>query len=144
MRSNGKRVNRAANSRTATAFDPVMIRPLLVGVALFVVGVVALAAYTYTRRSGCHWSSRQRTRFVMHDVSEAVMHYKVDHADACPPSVQTLVEGRYLRRLPRDTWDQPLAYRCPGLHTPDDAETTSAGPDHRFGTTDDIHSWDDH
>jgi hypothetical protein len=77
----------------------------------------------------------------MLNVSEALVHYETDHADACPRSIQVLVDGRYLTRLPRDDWGQPLAYACPGLHTPDGADMTSAGPDRRFGTADDVHSW---
>jgi hypothetical protein len=81
------------------------------------------------------------TRMVMHNVQEAVVHYRVDHSDACPSSVQALV-GRYLTRSPRDTWGQALAFRCPGPHTPDGADMTSAGPDGRFGTADDLRSWE--
>jgi hypothetical protein len=115
-----------------------MIRPVLVGAVVFLVGVMAVAAYT------CERTRRHKTRFVMHDVSEAVVHFKFDHADVCPPTLRALVDGGYLARLPRDEWDQPLAYRCLALHAPDDVETTSAGPDRRFGTADDLHSRDDH
>lgn len=41
-----------------------MTRPLLVGAALFLVGAMCLAVYTYERGGGCQWSPRQRTRFV--------------------------------------------------------------------------------
>jgi len=54
--------------------DLVMTRPLRVGVALFLVGAMCLAVYE--RGAGCQWSPRQRTRFAMHNVSEAVVQYR--------------------------------------------------------------------
>jgi hypothetical protein len=120
-----------------------MARALVVGAVVALVGFAALAYVEYEGGFGCGCPPlRNNTRMVMHTVEEAVVHYQTDHSDACPTSIQALVDGRYLTRLPHDKWGQPLAFRCPGPHAPDGAEITSAGPDRRFGTADDLHSWD--
>jgi len=118
-----------------------MVRTLVIS-AVVVLLVAALVYMAFDGRLGCGCRRLpMTTRMVMHNVQEAVVHYRVDHSDACPSSVQALV-GRYLTRSPRDTWGQALAFRCPGPHTPDGADMTSAGPDGRFGTADDLRSWE--
>jgi hypothetical protein len=103
--------------------------------------LVAFAFYADGHRSygGC---ARKNTKAAIHTVQEAMIHYQTDHTEACPPSLQTLVVEHYLMRLPRDQWGEPLQFVCPGSHNPDDADITSAGKDRRFGTADDIHSWE--
>jgi hypothetical protein len=70
-----------------------------------------------------------------------MVHYQTDHPDRCPPSLQTLIDERDLNKLPRDEWGQPLLFTCPGSHHAD-VDVVSAGKDRRFGTVDDINSWD--
>ena len=79
----------------------------------------------------------------IHDVKEAVLHYRSDHGDTCPRSLRELVDGGYLRRTPRDIWGQQLVYSFPSRHPVDCVDVISAGWDRRFGTADDVHSWDD-
>lgn len=117
-----------------------MMRPFVVGAALVVVG--ALALYVANGGWGCRCPRVRSTGMIMHTVKEAVVHYRVDHADACPPTIQALVDGRYLTHEPRDIWGQSLLYQCPGAHDADAADLTSGGPDRRFGTADDVRSWD--
>jgi hypothetical protein len=116
-----------------------MSRPIIVGVVL---GLAALAWMASDGRFGRRCGRPRNTQMVMHHIAEALVHYQVDHSNACPTSIQELVDGHYLNRLPRDTWGQPLAFRCPGEHAPDGADVSSAGPDRRFGTADDLRSWD--
>ena len=49
--------------------------------------------------------------------------------------------GPYLskKELPRDPWDEPYKYRCPGLHG--DFDLFSTGPDGADGGDDDICNW---
>jgi general secretion pathway protein G len=40
-----------------------------------------------------------------------------------------------------DAWGNKWIYRCPGTHDPDGFDLSSAGPDGREGTDDDIFTW---
>jgi general secretion pathway protein G len=49
-------------------------------------------------------------------------------------------KGPYLdKELPKDPWQKPYIYRCPGTHG--DFDLLSVGPDGIEGTDDDICSW---
>jgi len=100
---------------------------------------LALHACAHRQHGPCF---RKNTKIVIHTVQEAIVHYRADNTEQCPPSLETLVVERYLARAPRDEWKQPLRFTCPGSHAPDTADVTSAGRDRRFGTADDIRSWD--
>src|SRR5579859_360789 len=88
----------------------------------------------------CHRCSVCDSRLGVHTVEQAVIHYQTDNPDACPRTLGTLVDDKYLMKTPLDAWGQPLLFVCPGVHNPDGADITSAGRDHLFGTADDIHS----
>lgn len=63
------------------------------------------------------------------------------HAHRVPPPLSA--RTHYLLSVPRDAWQHPLRLVCPGRH--DDGhpcDVSSAGPDGRFGTGDDINSWE--
>ena len=96
--------------------------------------------------SGPHWSCGgcpTDTKAVLYNVEQANVHYSGDHPGvACAPSIEALIDEHYLGHAPRDRWGRPLSYVCPGLHTAGDADVVSAGKDGRFGTADDIRSWD--
>jgi hypothetical protein len=120
-------------------------RWLLVGVGILggVVALGCLAALVSLSYGSSHSGPAQLQHdMVIHNVEQALVHYQADNNNGCPPSIEVLVQDRYLARSPRDKWGQPLTFRCPGVHVPDGADITSAGKDHRFGTADDIHSWD--
>jgi len=42
---------------------------------------------------------------------------------------------------PKDTWNIALKIVCPGVEEKDGIDVTSAGPDKKFDTSDDINSW---
>lgn len=54
-------------------------------------------------------------------------------------------KGPYMKaegdQLPLDPWQHPYAYECPGKHNPSSYDISSAGPDGRAGTEDDINNW---
>jgi hypothetical protein len=83
------------------------------------------------------------TRRSMRALEEALVHFQMDHDAPCPQSLATLVDERYLVRMPRDQWGAPLVFVCPGVHQRDGADITSAGRDGKLGTGDDIHSWEE-
>jgi hypothetical protein len=117
----------------------VILLVLCVAVALGFVVVQAFAMYRLYRT---HAHEGDNTKMRIHFVEQALVHYQTDNAKACPPSIEALVDGHYLTRLPRDEWGQPLAFTCPELHNRDGADAVSAGEDRRLGTVDDIKSWD--
>jgi general secretion pathway protein G len=51
--------------------------------------------------------------------------------------------GPYLQSdaVPKDPWGNDYLYECPGKHNPSFYDISSAGPDGRFGTDDDICNW---
>ena len=52
-------------------------------------------------------------------------------------------DGPYLKRntVPVDPWGTPYIYHCPGQHNTKGVDLSSAGPDTREGTEDDIDNW---
>ena len=60
-----------------------------------------------------------------------------------PRDAQTTWKGPYLKgQIPNDPWGQPYLYECPGRQNPTSYDLSSAGPDQREGTEDDITNWD--
>jgi len=51
--------------------------------------------------------------------------------------------GPYLQSdaVPKDPWGNDYLYECPGKHNPSFYDISSAGPDGRLGTDDDICNW---
>jgi len=58
----------------------------------------------------------------------------------CPTIEQMLARGQ-LGKLPRDSWGTPLTLECPSKEGKDPVDVSSAGPDKKPGTPDDINSW---
>ncbi len=56
------------------------------------------------------------------------------------PSWTTKWNGPYLRKTPKDPWDNPYKYVCPGKHG-SDYDLYSMGPDGKEGGGDDIVNW---
>jgi general secretion pathway protein G len=52
-------------------------------------------------------------------------------------------DGPYLKKaVPKDPWDNPYQYACPGTHNTDSFDVWSNGPDGQSGTDDDIGNWE--
>jgi general secretion pathway protein G len=51
--------------------------------------------------------------------------------------------GPYLDKdvVPKDPWGNDYVYECPGRHNPSFYDVSSAGPDGRLGTDDDVCNW---
>jgi general secretion pathway protein G len=49
--------------------------------------------------------------------------------------------GPYLKSIPKDPWGNPYIYVSPGQHNPGGADISSAGPDGKLGTEDDVNNW---
>ena len=58
------------------------------------------------------------------------------------PSNLTGWRGPYLKRgAPKDPWQNPYVYRCPGQHNATGYDLYSFGPDGQEGGGDDIDNW---
>ena len=49
-------------------------------------------------------------------------------------------KGPYLKKDPKDPWERPYFYKCPGVHN-SDYDLYSAGPNGVEGDNDDIGNW---
>lgn len=49
---------------------------------------------------------------------------------------------QYLDKVLLDPWGHPYYYEFPGQHRTNSYDLSSAGPDGKFGTKDDIRNWD--
>ena len=51
----------------------------------------------------------------------------------------------YLQKdhVPNDPWGSPYHYECPGAHNTRFVDISSAGPDAKFDTEDDVNNWKD-
>jgi general secretion pathway protein G len=49
---------------------------------------------------------------------------------------------QYMEKIPLDPWGNPYIYECPGRHNPNSFDLSSAGPDGKANTDDDITNWD--
>jgi general secretion pathway protein G len=60
-----------------------------------------------------------------------------------PPRDAANWHGPYLQSdvVPKDPWGNDYLYECPGKHNPSFYDISSAGPDGKFGTDDDICNW---
>ncbi|MBL8812557.1 MAG: type II secretion system major pseudopilin GspG [Planctomycetaceae bacterium] len=96
------------------------------------------------------------TRVSIGGLSQALKLYALDHAGSFPSSSEGLEvlirqpsrkdaswKGPYLDKMPKDAWGEALQYRYPGTHNTDSFDISSAGPDRRHGTADDIGNWEE-
>ncbi len=99
-------------------------------------------------------SSRARVKAAITQISAlstALDLFKVDmgHYPAASNGLQDLVIQpagttnwqQYLEKVPPDPWGNPYRYEYPGKHVTNSYDLSSAGPDGKFGTEDDISNW---
>lgn len=103
--------------------------------AVLVAITVTLPFVVFERhRAGCCPCQQHRTRETLKKLHEGVLEHLAENQGGCPRSLSRWGDP------PVDAWHQPLWLICPGRHGL--ADVISAGPDHMFGTADDLHSWD--
>jgi hypothetical protein len=107
--------------------------------AFLLVAAVLFAPLLFQPR--CH-DCVGSTKAMIRTVGAALIHYQTDSGQRCPQRLDVLVREQYLTKEPVDAWQRPLEFVCPGEHDPEGADIASAGADGKFGTADDIHSWD--
>lgn len=105
---------------------------VLIGVAFTwlcaALGLCALSVHTASR-PGLKFAKRRVSA-----VAHAVTHYWLDH-DKCPTKGSDL-SGYVDPRNLQDPWGNAIEFSC----SDETAVARSAGPDHKFGTSDDITS----
>jgi general secretion pathway protein G len=97
-----------------------------------VTGLVGMSAYESWRGAKIHIAEIE-----VEQLDEAVEMHKLSHK-RYPIS---LAEVELKKGLKRDPWDQDYDYTVPGEHNPRRFDVSSAGPDERRNTKDDIGNW---
>ena len=133
--------------RTRRAFT--LVELLLVLVILAVLAVVVVPKFTGR-------SKQAKVTAAKTDIANlelAIDAFEVDCAryPSTQEGLRALLEqpsnlpdwkGPYLKRgLPKDPWQNPYSFRCPGQHNPNGYDLYSFGPDGQEGGGDDIDNW---
>ena len=105
---------------------------ILCGVAL-TWACAAFGLFVLKAPRGCR--SPNWVRYQVADLASAVTTYQIER-NRCPATWEDLFAGRYLFATTKlvDYWGTRIAFSC----SEDEIQVTSAGPDRRFGTADDI------
>lgn len=134
---------------------PKPLRPqgfTLVEMLLVLVILATLAAIVYPKISGRSEQARvTAAQTQIANIKQALDHFEIDNGfyprglDALltAPGDATSWRGPYLEKgVPLDPWNNAYLYEYPGKHNTSGPDLSSAGPDGRAGTTDDINNWD--
>jgi len=116
---------------------------LLVGAALTwsAAGVGLTAAFQRT----CRYSRPRglTAKMRVKAARDATAQFMMDNGNNCPRGIDELVSQKYLdRNNVKDPWGKELIFRCPASGDSVGADVSSAGPDKKEGTPDDIKSWE--
>lgn len=84
-------------------------------------------------------AKRKDTRIVMQQLKSLLVQWQAENNENCPGSLADLTEKK---KEPKDGWNHPFTYKCPGEHDPD-IDIVSKGPDGKDGTEDDLKSWEE-
>jgi general secretion pathway protein G len=126
----------------------------LVEMLLVLVILATLAAIVVPRFAGRSEQAKETAaRTQITSISTALDAFEVDNgyyptsADGLGvlverPATATNWRGPYLKsQIGNDPWGNPYVYEYPGRNNADSYDLSSAGPDGRHGTDDDINNW---
>ena len=111
---------------------------LEVMIVLALIGLIAGAIGTSVYRRYVE-GQMKTTRLQVRELVGVSQEAMIDDP-ACPTIEQMVARGQ-LRKTPRDAWGTPLTLECPSKDGKDPVDVSSAGPDKKLGTADDINSW---
>jgi general secretion pathway protein G len=126
-----KKPRRRRRSDRGLTLLEMMIVLALVGLLAAVIGQGVMNKL----KEGRLRTARLQVREVMGTVTSSMLD------DPTCATVEQLVSRQVLRHPPRDPWGTPLTLRCPSENGSDLVDVSSAGPDKKEGTEDDIQSW---
>ena len=108
----------------------------MIVLALFGLIAGAIGTSVYKRyREGQKRTTAIKVRNLVGEVQQAMID------DPSCPTLEKLVAQGSLREVPRDAWGTPITMVCPSKDGRDPVDVSSAGPDQKAGTEDDINSW---
>ena len=111
---------------------------IMVVLAIFtmVMGAVGVGALRAYGKASCKkaWADTQ-------EIAQAVTVYETENNGDCPKSIDDLVQGRFLTKMPLDPWGQPYSFKCPGDKVSDGADIWSKGKNKSEGDDDDVRGW---
>ncbi|MDD5351138.1 MAG: type II secretion system major pseudopilin GspG [Chthoniobacteraceae bacterium] len=126
----------------------------LVEMLLVLVILATLAAIVYPKISGRSEQAKiTAAQTQIGNIKQALDQFEVDNgyypksgalnALLEQPGDATAWRGPYLEKaVPADPWGNQYNYEYPGKHNINGPDISSAGPDGRAGTADDINNWD--
>lgn len=88
----------------------------------------------------CSYSQVDSTQNHVLELAKAVRNFQI-RAGRLPTTeegLESLLSMRVLDRIPLDAWGGGYRYVHPGLHSQNEFDVVSAGPDRHFGSADDI------
>ena len=104
-----------------------------------IAGTVGVAVFNNFKRG-----QMKAAKLNVKEVAGAVQQYMIDNSHECPATLDELVNQKYMKKSNlKDPWGKTFAMKCPGEQDADGVDVSSAGPDKREGTEDDIVSWKD-
>jgi general secretion pathway protein G len=116
--------------------------------------LLVIAGLVVPKLSGRQKSANiDATRISIEGLQQAIKLYEIDHEGEAPMTADGLTvltqstkndpdwRGPYLDKPPVDAWGEEFQYRRPGTRNSSEFDIVSAGPDHVFGTEDDIGNW---
>lgn len=108
-------------------------------IVLAIIGMImgGIAVYAGGAFSG---AQADTTKNDITNLENLVGMYKIKKKGACPKSLADLKTAGILKKVKDDAWGTAFQLECPGKHG--DVDISSAGPDKKFGTDDDIGNWD--
>lgn len=128
-----------------------LLEMLLVLAILLVIAGMVVPKLTGRREA----ANVDATKISIQGLEQALELYALDHDGKAPTTAEglnVLMEatnndanwrGPYLKKAPKDAWNQDFQYRCPPVKNKQkEFDLASAGADGVHGTTDDITNWD--
>lgn len=132
--SSVKRAKRLIRAQRGMTLTEIMI---VLAIISMIMGAAGFVGFSRLKEAKV-----KQTRITMKQVEGAITQWQADSNESCPASLDDLVSKKILNKAPKDGWNNPFVFKCPGEHN-NDIDLMSRGADGKEGTEDDIKSWDE-